>query len=90
VRGGENWQAAVELLEQQGVPRIDAETYADIARSFTHSDWNWLQNRAKEYKAAAAEADGAQETTRLGVDPAEIKFYDSLVNSAKEIHRNTP
>ena len=47
VRRGD-WQAAVKLLEQQGVPRIDAETYADTAKVFSKPEMLWLERAAQE------------------------------------------
>jgi hypothetical protein len=83
----DNWQAAVKLLEQQGVPRIDAETYADTAKSFSKSEMQWLERTAKATENAASDT---QAPVRLGKDNAAVrKFFDTLVDSAKEIYPDT-
>ena len=83
VRGADDWTAAVELLEQQGVPRIDAETYADTARSFSHSDWLWLEKAAE-----AKEKPSARENVKIGEEPTEAmkRFFNAFVDGAKEIY----
>jgi len=42
----DDWQGSVQLLESRGVPRIDAETYADTAKLFDKSEMMWLEKRA--------------------------------------------
>jgi len=83
VRNG-NWQGAVGLLEQHGVPRIDAETYADTAKAFSRSEILWLEKQAET--TTAPNADDSTKQKKLGVENQAVqKFFDTLVDSAKEI-----
>ena len=85
----DNWQAAVELLEKQGVPRIDVETYADTAKMFGRSEMLWLERAADAANDTSAKnkKQPSGETVKLGVEnAATLKFFDTLVDGAKEIY----
>jgi hypothetical protein len=88
VRRGD-WQAAVELLEKHGVPRIDAETYADTAKIFSRPEMLWLKKQADTANDAPAknQKQPGAETVKLGRENAAVlKFFGTLVDGAKEIY----
>jgi len=81
----DNWQGAVELLEKHGVPRIDAETYADTANAFSRTEMLWLKKQAET--AAVPNADDNAKPKKLGAENQAVrKFFDTLVDGAKEIY----
>ena len=99
-----DWQGAVILLEMAGVARIDAETYADTAKMFSHSEMLWLKRTAEtaaesgEFKNAPTDIQHQELSngnepkkssggTKLGKENAAVrKFFDTLVDGAKEIY----
>jgi hypothetical protein len=77
----DDWQGSVQLLEKQGVPRIDAETFVDTAKLFSNKEIEWLK------KQAAQEPYKTNEIIKIGVqNPAVLKFFNVVVEGAKEIY----
>ena len=93
---------AVPLLEELGVPLIDAQAFTEHARVFSRSEYLWLQKEAAESKKEAQRQDGHEpakdvgqdfvetpdETIKLGAEPSDAvkKFFDELHDGAKEIY----
>jgi len=81
----DKWQDSVQLLEKHGVPRIDAEVYADTAKLFSKPEMSWLDRMALETKTAAAKEN--KETIKIGKENPKItRFFNTLVDGAKEIY----
>ena len=98
----DDWQGSVKLLEEKGVPRIDAETYADIAKLFGKSEMRWMEKRAVKtvnlfnkseaewLEKKALEEENTSKNNKiikLGKEnPAIIKFFNTIVEGSKEIY----
>ena len=81
---------AVADLEQLGVPRVDAEEYAQHARVFSHGEYNWLKKEAANTARVKLGADNPR-LEKMFPQPdaearAEAAYAKTLVESAKEIY----
>jgi len=92
----DDWQNAVQLLEEHGVPRIDAEVYADTAKMFGKSEMLWFErqsnaekqtNSKKQNVSHNVEKPGEEKIIKLGKEnQAVLKFFNSLVDNSKEVY----